>query len=263
MAANSKSWQMNLPTAAGIWAAIVILAGFFGMRLGYGGRAFALALGVAAALFAFELFFAAPSVLEQARHSLGERGGVLAPLVPLFAVLIYTIGVTDELENGAARRRLRGAAGAASRQQRRQPAGQWQDYAAVLLIWLPVEFRWKYSPVPLSAATDAHAHNPAGAEHGRRGVRAASASGRNRLRGGMATRLRLECALPLRIFAMIAVALGLRIGFLTYEPSPRACVPRRLNRRDFIFHRVAGGIPVSRGPAKSSFSARSKISGRA
>ena len=64
------------------------------MRLGYGGRAFALALGVAAVLFAFELFLAAPSVLDQAHQSLGEHRGVLAPLIPLFAVLIYTIGVT-------------------------------------------------------------------------------------------------------------------------------------------------------------------------
>ena len=90
VAKSSASWSMNLPTAFGAWAVIVGLATFYGIRLGYTGRSFALALGVAAALFAFELFLAAPRVLESARHLFGEHGGVLAPLVPLFAVLIYS-----------------------------------------------------------------------------------------------------------------------------------------------------------------------------
>src|SRR5271170_2733365 len=96
VAKNSASWSMNLPTACAAWAVIVVLAAFYGIRLGYTGRSFALALGVAAALFAFELFLAAPRVLERARHLFGEHGTVLAPLVPLFAVLIYTIGVTSD-----------------------------------------------------------------------------------------------------------------------------------------------------------------------
>src|SRR3984885_11975156 len=91
---NSASWSMNLLTAAVAWSVIVGLAAFYGIRLGYTGRSFALALGGAAALFAFELFLAAPRVLERVRHLFGEHGAVLAPLVPLFGVLIYTIGVT-------------------------------------------------------------------------------------------------------------------------------------------------------------------------
>src|SRR5580658_10819092 len=85
---------MNLATTSAVWTVIVGLATFYGIRLGYTGRSFALALGVAAALFAFELSLAAPRVLERARHLFGEHGAVLAPLVPLFGVLIYTIGVT-------------------------------------------------------------------------------------------------------------------------------------------------------------------------
>ena len=84
---------MSLPVAVAIWAVIVLLAAFAGIRLGYSGSRFAIALGVAAALFAFEFFLAAPKVLGTVQGALGQRGAVVAALVPLFAVLIYSIGV--------------------------------------------------------------------------------------------------------------------------------------------------------------------------
>ncbi|MGB0035214.1 MAG: hypothetical protein WBP79_07055, partial [Candidatus Acidiferrales bacterium] len=58
VAANQKSWQMNSPIAASVWFALVLLGMFAGIRLGFSGRRFATALGVAAALLAFELFLA-------------------------------------------------------------------------------------------------------------------------------------------------------------------------------------------------------------
>src|SRR5271166_2017262 len=92
--ANSKSWQMNLPTAIVIWAFIVAAAALAGVWLGFGGRRFAIALGVAAALFAFEFWLAAPAVLARARDWLGGHGRALAPIVPLFAVILYSFAVT-------------------------------------------------------------------------------------------------------------------------------------------------------------------------
>jgi hypothetical protein len=86
-------WRMNLSTAAAIWAAVVMLAAFYGMRVGLGGPRFAAALGMVALLFAFELFLAAPPVMEACRRIPGPRGTVLAPLFPLFAMLIYAIAV--------------------------------------------------------------------------------------------------------------------------------------------------------------------------
>ena len=91
--AKSKSWQMSLPVAVAIWAVIVLLAAFAGIRLGYSGSRFAIALGVAATLFAFEFFLAAPKVFGTVQGALGQRGAVVAALVPLFAVLIYSLGV--------------------------------------------------------------------------------------------------------------------------------------------------------------------------
>ncbi|MGA7913857.1 MAG: CPBP family intramembrane glutamic endopeptidase [Candidatus Acidiferrales bacterium] len=219
MATNSKFWQMNLPTAAGIWAAIVILAGFAGMRLGYGGRAFALALGVAAVLFAFELFLAAPGVLDQARQSLGEHGGVLAPLIPLFAVLIYTIGVAASWKMaliGAAYTVLPALLVASSAGK---PPGTWADYAAAIIVWLPVEFRWMYHLFPY----------PAQLTHTLTILLALSTGVAafvllRRLDGiGYAIEWRRgfggNVLIHFAIFAAIAVAIGVRIGFLTYDPS--------------------------------------------
>src|ERR1700674_83371 len=71
---DSKSWQMSLPAAVGSWAVISLLAALWGVWLGFRGRSFALALGVAAVLFAFELFLAAPGVLDPVRRRLGPHG---------------------------------------------------------------------------------------------------------------------------------------------------------------------------------------------
>src|ERR1700677_505885 len=94
MAAPLKSWQLDFPTAVGVWTPIVVFVALLGLRMGYRGPRFGIALGVAAVLFAFEFFLACPGVLESATGMLGERWRVRAPLVPLLAVLIYTLTVT-------------------------------------------------------------------------------------------------------------------------------------------------------------------------
>jgi len=215
---------MNLLTAAVAWAVIVGLAAYYGIRLGYSGHSFALALGVAAALFAFELFLSAPRVLERVRHLLGEHGAVLAPLAPLFGVLIYTIGVTANWKTallGAAYVVLPALLAATCIGK---PAGQWQDYAALLLIWLPVELRWKgltflyvlfpYPPQLMHTLTILLALSTG----------AAALVLLRRLEGiGYAVEWRRgfgwSVVLHFAAFAIIAVVIGLRIGFLTYGPS--------------------------------------------
>ncbi len=146
--AQSKSWQMNLPTALAIWAAIVALAAIGGLHLGYSSPAFAVALGVAAALFAFELILAAPNMLAAVQAALGRRGAVLAALVPLFAVLIYSFGVSGNWKYtliGATYAVLPALLLAASAGN---STASWLDYAAAAIIWLPVEFRWMYRIFP-------------------------------------------------------------------------------------------------------------------
>ena len=139
---------MNPATAAAVWAAIVLLVAVTGLRLGYSGTRFWIALAVAAALFAFEFFIAAPRVLAAIQGWLGQSGGVLAALVPLFAVLIYASGVSGSWKYtlvGAAYAVVPALLLAASRGR---PPGAWADYAAAAIIWLPVEFRWMYRLFP-------------------------------------------------------------------------------------------------------------------
>src|SRR5271154_5588944 len=139
---------MNSATAAGVWTCVMLFAALAGIHLGYSGPRFFVALGVAGALFAFELFLAVPSALGAVYGVLGQRGGVLAALVPLFAVLIYSMSVSGNWEYmlvGASYAVVPALLLASSAGK---PPGTSQDYVAVALIWLPVEFRWMYRLFP-------------------------------------------------------------------------------------------------------------------
>jgi len=139
---------MGWISAAAIWAAVVLLAALAGMRLGYSGPRFAIALAVAAALFASDFFLALPKLRAAVQGFLGHYGVALPALVPLFAVLVYAAGV-----GGNWKYTLAGAGYAALPAlvlaiSRGGPPGNYGDYAAFLLIWLPVEFRLLYRLFP-------------------------------------------------------------------------------------------------------------------
>jgi uncharacterized protein len=219
MAAPSKSWRMDFPTAIGVWVPIVVFVTLLGLRLGYRGPRFCIALGVATILFAFEFFLAAPSVLESVRGILGEHGRVLAPLVPLFAVLIYTLTVTANWKTalvGAAYCVLPALLVANSTGK---APGTWEDYAAAMLIWLPVEFRWMYRVFPY----------PTELTHSLTILMALSAGVAafvllRRMEGiGYAIVWRrgfgANVAIHFLIFTAIAVTVGIQIGFLKFDPT--------------------------------------------
>jgi membrane protease YdiL (CAAX protease family) len=217
--AKSKSWQMSLPVAVAIWAVVVLLAAFAGIHLGYSGSRFAIALGVAAALFAFEFFLAVPKVFGIVQGALGQRGAVVAALVPLFAVLVYSIGV-----DGNWKYTLIGAAYAvlptlmlAASAGRSGPTCV--DYAAAAIVWLPVEFRWMYRlfpfPPPLTHTLTILLALSTGV---------AAFVVLRRLEGvGYAIEwVRGSGWIMLShflLFATIAVPLGIAIGFIAYDPS--------------------------------------------
>jgi membrane protease YdiL (CAAX protease family) len=190
-----------------------------GLRIGYRGPRFGIALGVAAALFAFEFFLACPSVLESARGVLGEHGRVLAPLVPLFVVLIYTITVTANWKMalvGAAYSVLPALLVASS--TGKQP-GTREDYAAAMLIWLPVEFRWMYRvfPYPTELTHSLTILLALGA-----GVAAFVLLRRMDSIGYAIVWRRgfgANVAIHFLIFTVIAVAVGIEIGFLKFDPT--------------------------------------------
>jgi len=219
VAAKARTWEMNFPTAAALWAVVVLLGAFLGTRQGYGGPRFAVALGIGALLFAFELFLAAPNVLQRARGWLGENGSTLAALVPLFAVLIYSVSVAGSLKwtlAGAAYAIVPALVLATSKGK---ASGTWQDYLAVAIIWLPVEFRWMYRlfpfPPPLTHILSilyALSTGVAAFVMVRRldGVGYTFDWGR-----GFGRKVLFNLA----AFGVIAVPLGMMMGFLKYEPS--------------------------------------------
>jgi membrane protease YdiL (CAAX protease family) len=216
---NATSRQITFSAAVAVWAGIISVAAFLGVWLGFGGRRFAVALIVAAVLFGFELFLATPPVLQLARLALLGPGKLLAPLVPLFAVLIYSFAVTGDLKlvlAGAAYAvlpalLLAGIEGKAP--------GRWEDYAAAALIWLPVEFRWMYRifpyPPPLTHVLTILMALSTGV---------AAFVLLRRLDGvGYAIEWRRGfawiVALPFVIFAAIAIPIGIKMHFLAWEPS--------------------------------------------
>jgi len=210
---------MSLPVALAIWAAVILLAAFAGIRLGYSGPRFVIALGVAAVLFAFEFFLAAPKVFGAVWSVLGERGAVVAALVPLFAVLIYSMGVGGNWKYtliGAAYAALPSLLLAASAGR---PGATCVDYLAVAIIWLPVEFRWMYRLFPFPPQLThtltillALSTGVAGFVVLRRleGVRYAVEWTRG---AGWIVLSHFV------LFALIAVPLGIGIGFIAYDPS--------------------------------------------
>lgn len=195
------------------------MAAFVGLWMGFGGRRFAVALIVAAILFGFELFLAVPRVLKLAQLAFRIPGILLAPLVPLFAVLVYSFAVSGNLKM-----MLAGAAYAVlpalllSRSAGKSP-GTWEDYAATLVIWLPVQFRWTYKIFPY----------PPPLTHGFAILMALSTGVAafvllRRLEGvGYAIEWHRGfgwiVASYFTIFAAIAIPIGIRTHFLAFAPS--------------------------------------------
>jgi membrane protease YdiL (CAAX protease family) len=210
---------MNLATAVGAWAVIVLLATLAGIRLGYGGPRFAIALGVAAALFAFELFLAVPRILAAVQKVLGRRGGVMAALVPLFAVLVYSTSVSGNWKYMLIAAAyvilpallLAGVAG-------KSPC-TWVDYAVAMMIWLPVEFRWIYGVFPFPPQLT---HTLTILLALTTGVAAFVVL--RRLDGvGYAIEWKpgtgSQVLIHFLLFAAVTIPLGILIGFIAYDPS--------------------------------------------
>jgi membrane protease YdiL (CAAX protease family) len=210
---------MSLPVAVAIWAVIVLLAAFAGIHLGYSGARFAIALGVAAALFAFEFFLAAPKVFGTVQGALGQRGAVVAALVPLFAVLIYSLGIGGNWKYsliGAAYAVLPSLLLAASAGR---SGATCVDYAAAAIVWLPVEFRWMYRLFPFPAQLT---HTLTILLALSTGVAAFVVLRRLEGVGYAIEWVRGSGWIVLShflLFAAIAVPLGIAIGFITYDPS--------------------------------------------
>ncbi len=223
MPPSTKSWQLGFPGALILWAIVVGWATFEGVHRGFEGRAFFIALAVAAALFAFELFLAAPRLLARAQSTVGGQGAYVVALIPLLAALIYSLSVTGRGELllfGAAYGVLPVVLLASS--VGKSP-GTWEDYAALLLIALPavlpVPSRLLYRVFPYPPPLT---HTLAILMALSTGVAAFVLV--RRLDGvgyfvGWGRGFTENFALHFVIFAAMAIPLGMAIGFLKWGPS--------------------------------------------
>lgn len=223
LSAETKSREVNLAAAVIVWALVVTAAAFAGIHLGYRGPRFVVALGVAAILFAFELILAVPQVLSSVRTLLGERGSVLAILAPLFAVVLYSLGVTHDWKYLLAGVTYAIVPALLLASSAGKPPGTWQDYFAAIFIWLGVwplpPYRLLYHvfpfPPPLTHTLS---------------ILMALCTGivsyilLRRMDGiGYAIEWRRgflrNIIFHFAIFAAIAIPLGIKIGFLTYDSA--------------------------------------------
>jgi uncharacterized protein len=149
MCALTSRRSFPFATAILVWAALLFYAIFEGLHLGYSDHRFAIAITVAVILLAGEIFVASPRARSYLDSFFGRHTSFLAPLVPLFAYLIYALaarfGNPTEILAGVAYIVVPALLAASARDQ---SPGVWQDYAAILFIWLPVEFRWMYRLFP-------------------------------------------------------------------------------------------------------------------
>ncbi|MGH9688222.1 MAG: hypothetical protein ACRD5K_14150, partial [Candidatus Acidiferrales bacterium] len=139
---------MPFSVAVAIWTVIVASAAVYGMMLGFGGPRLALALGIAAALFGFEFFLALPSVQSMLQGSFGARLGILAPLAPLALFLIYSVALGNRGSITVAGAAYVIAPALILATSAGKPPGTWEDYLAVVVLWIPIEFRWTYGLFP-------------------------------------------------------------------------------------------------------------------
>src|SRR5712691_11462324 len=149
----SGTRQLSVWVALGLWAAAVIGAAVYGTWHGYGGRAFAVTLGVLACLLASQLVLAAGNLGEQLARRAGSHGGVLLAVVPFLAYLIYVLGT-----NAFTWRRVAIAAAYSLTPvllvvlRVESKPGAWTDYLAMLAIFLPLKLRWLNVLWPYPAA---------------------------------------------------------------------------------------------------------------
>jgi membrane protease YdiL (CAAX protease family) len=142
--------QLSIWTALGLWAAAVASAAVYGGRHGYSGRAYTVTLCVLAFFLAIQLSLAGGNLGERLARRAGSQRGILIATLPFLAYMIYLAGTNNFTWWRAALAAaytltpalLTISAGAAK-------PGAWQDYLAMLAIFLPLKTRllnvlWPY-----------------------------------------------------------------------------------------------------------------------
>ena len=149
--------QLSIRTALGLWAAAVAGAALSGAWHGCTGRAYAVTLCVLAFFLAIQLALASGNLGERFARRAGSHRGVLIATIPFLAYLIYLAGTNSFTWWRAAFAAaytlapvlLTISAGTAK-------PGAWQDYLAMLAIFLPLKMRFLNALWPYGGTTIGH-----------------------------------------------------------------------------------------------------------
>jgi uncharacterized protein len=213
--------QLSIWTALGLWAAAVASAAVYGAWHGNIGRAYSVTLCVLSFFLAIQLLFAAENFGERFARRVGSHGGVLIASVPFLGYLIYLAGTNTFTWPRAVYAAaytltpvlLTISAGTAK-------AGAWQDYAAMLTIFLPLKMRflnvlWPYGGTIIGyVATMLLAISVALATF--LFVRQFDGVGYNIVWGRDAV---LAILLHFGLLAIIVIPLGTALHFIRFDPS--------------------------------------------
>ena len=203
-----------------LWAALCVGAGFYGFRLGYGGRGFAATLAAFAYFLAVALLFAAKGASDSFHSRLGFRGGAILGITTCLAYCIYSFGThTFAPERAVAVAGLVFTALSLAASAKEKVPGAWQDWFILLGLWVFVKFSpghwiWSYPNGHLAyVLTVLLAVNMA----------LASLVLVRRLDGigyfiGWGPRWGFYVLASFMVFAGIAIPLGVGIRFITFAP---------------------------------------------
>lgn len=212
------------PFAIGLWAALCLLAVFYGNWQDYGARTFLFAV-----LLAGELWLAAPALRESLLRASGPQGGVLVALWPLGAYLIYALGT-----GSMGRMRVAVAVTYAlvplllETSAHSAKPGVWQDYVAMAAVFLPFKLGWLHDLFPSAPLNSRYAFTLLFAIN----VALAAFLFVRRMEGvGYSIGWRADwagmAALSFFLIALIAIPEGLALHFVQFDPAPPDGAPRR------------------------------------
>jgi uncharacterized protein len=220
MANSTRNHELNLAGALAVCAALLLTGVLVGLHMGFGGWPFACAITVCGVLLAGLLLPVVPSVREMILEWSNGRSALTSiVIVPLTAFAIYAIGVSQGWRLGivGAGYVLAPTILLASRRSSDHPS--LLDYAAVLLIWLPVEFRWMYRlfpyPPPLTHILTILLAVNTGLAAFLFTRRFPGIGYAVEWRRGFAAAIGVN----LLLFTIIAIPLGEAIGFIHWDPS--------------------------------------------
>jgi uncharacterized protein len=217
--------QLGPLATLGLWAALCLVGTLYATWHGYGGRAFAATLTAFAFHLLVMLLFAARGVSDALAGRGGMGSGILLGAAAFLIYLVYLLGTnTFSLGRVGAVALFVFVPLALAASAERAPAGTWQDFLLLVLVWVVVKFSvhlgaahwiWPYPESRLSYAfTVLLALN----------VALAAYVLMRRLNGigytiGWGQKWGFYIAASFSIFACIAIPLGYVLHFIAFTPQ--------------------------------------------